>query len=476
MNERKLAIASDDDDKQIVNPITVERGLFDPAFSFGAGSLQASKAHTADLKKAMDGAFGGSIQMLPAVTPDVYLHGFIGYGRLQALSQDAVVRLMIGTRTDEMTRRWISFKDVEPETAQRFEDFIKDHAIKETVQRAVSTCGFMGGAYIFVDTDTEDTAEPLNWSAHSTEFGRLSFRVIDPIFVAPQAFNANDPLRADFYKPSVFLVMGKPVHRSRLIRIVENEPIDILKPNYNFLGIPHAQLLEDYVQDFRDNRESVNRLLKKFSASFLKMDIKNWLYAGGARSQVEKRIENFIRWRNNDGVAVIDKDSEDFAQVNTPLSGLDALLSQSLQFAVAVNRTNVVKTLGLSPAGFNTGESDIKVHNDLISALQEKVLRRPLDRILQAIAMHLGLDAPSFDFCPLNEEDQRTLADTEKVLADTLAVYLDRGVMSPDEARDVVQNTEYSTIANSLQGGAPEGIEPEDDPFSALNGGENAKP
>ena len=458
--------------------VTDSRTYWKPCQTLGAGAEHAAE-HTAKLTALMDSAVG-SLQFLPQMTEPV-IRTFAGYGRLQALSQDAIIRMMILTRTDEMLRRWIEIKDDDADRVQQITDWIEQHQVRATLQKAVATMGFFGGAYLFVDTgETKNRHDPLNWSDKSGELkpgNDLGFRVIHPLFTTPQTFNAVDPLAADFYKPSVFLVMGKPVHRSRLIRFCENEVAEILKPSYNFLGIPQAQLLEDYVNDFRSNREAVNRLLKKFSSSFLKTNLKNFLYSRGSRAEVDRRIEHFVRWRNNDGVSLIDKDTEDFAQTNTPISGLDALLSQSLQFIVAVNRTNVVKTLGISPAGFNTGDSDIKVHNDLIAALQEKVLREPITQVLKAICLHLFGDAkaPSFSFRPLNEEDARAVADTEKVRADTRAVYLDHGVISPDEARMALAQDEGSSLSDIAAEGDAPGMEGSDDPFAALLGETNGE-
>jgi phage-related protein (TIGR01555 family) len=467
MNTKKLNIAQGEDETRVVQAID-RTACFAPPFTMGAGDRAKSEAHTAKLRAAFDAAIGG-LQVIPSLLgSDFVERGFIGYGRLQQLSQDAVMRLMIQTRTDEMVRRWITIKCEDTERGERLDREIERLGIRAKLQQAVMLMGFMGGAYLYVDTGTEKPEEPLDWSAHSAEFGEgVTFRVVDPFFTAPQAFNATNPLAEDFYKPSVILVMGKPVLRSRLIRLVENEPVQMLLPSYNFLGIPQAQLLEDYVRDFRDNREAANRLLKKFSSSTLKMNLSQWLYSSGARSQVERRIANFIRWRNNDGVAVLDKDSEDFAQINTPLAGVDALLSQSLQFVVAVNRTNVVKTLGLSPAGFNTGDSDIKTHNDLIAGLQEKVLREPIQRILQALTLAIWGDAEpvAFDFNALNEDDERTVAETQKIRADVIAVYADRGIITPEEGREAVRQMEQGDLAGVITGDLP------DDPASA--GGEN---
>ncbi len=443
-------------------------------------AVTLSGANQDRLCAAMDAAIGttGGIDIIPE-SQAFALHAFMGYGALQSLSQDSMIRLLIFTRTTEMLRKWIQFKDADSEKIEEVEKYIAETHLRDTLQNAVNTMGFMGGAYIFIDTGAPKEAliNPLDLSDKSGELkkgARLKFRGIDPIFTSPQSFNALNPLDDDFYKPSVFMVQGVPVHRSRLIRLVENEVADILKPSYNFLGLPQAQILDDYVKDFRKNRESANRLLSKFSCNFIKTNLSDWLYNRGSRSAVATRIKNFVRFRNNDGVAVLDKESEDFFQANTPLSGVDALVSQSLQFCVAINRTNVVKTLGLSPAGFNTGDSDIKVHNDMISSLQEQVLRKPLEAIFRCIQLHLFGKAVdlAFDFCPLNEEDERTIADTQKVKADTAAVYLANGVVSEDEVRDALRNDEDSPFSG-LEGDAPEAL---DIPFAGVSNEEGQNP
>ena len=441
--------------------------------AYAADALRpARKKHFEELTAAFDASVGG-VQFLASGNVPVFRR-FAGYARLQQLSQDAMIRLMVLTRTGEMLRKWIEFKGLDPEKAKKFEEFVNASRLRSTLQKAVSLMGFFGGSYIFIDTGapTEKLKDPLSFAAESAEFKTLRFRVIDPVFTTPAAFNATKPLDADFYKPQTFLVMGVPVHRSRLVRFVENEiDSDVLKPSYNFLGLPQAQLLEDYVNDFRANREAVNRMLKKYSSSFLKANLKSLLYGGvrGALSQVENRIKTFVRWRNNDGVSIIDKETEDFSQVNTPITGLDALLSQSLQFCVAVNRTNVVKTLGLSPAGFNTGDSDIKTHNDLIGGLQEQVLREPLSILFRAINLHLYGDAAPVDFTfkPLNEQDERSVAETEKIKIDGYTAMIDTGVISPEEARRAISQAGPSALASILSETTAPGA---DDPFSDLTG------
>lgn len=448
-----------DGDSQIVEPLPEQfklRDMIKPARTLGANT-----DHWKELDGALDSAFSGTI--MPSFEFSL-LSGFttfVGYGVLQQLSQDALIRLCIQTRTDEMLRSWIDIRCDDEKRKQALEKAIVDYRIKETLSQTLTLMGLMGGAYIYIDTGTEKPVDILNKTSKSAEIKpdrKLGFRVIDPIFTTPQAFNAVNPLADDFYKPSVFFVQNQPVHRSRLIRFVENEVPDLLKPSYNFLGIPQSQLLSDYVTHFRKNREQVNRLLQKFSTSIVKGDLKQQLYNGKSQKVLSDRVKMFAKYRNNDGVALLDKETEDFVQVNTPLPGVTDIVRQSLEFVVSVNQSGVVKTLGYSPAGFSaTGESDIKLQADLIATRQEKILREPIAEILKLLQLKLfGEIDPelTFDFNPLDEDDERTTAEVEKLKADTSAIYLDRGVISEDEVRGALATDDQSPYGD-LQGEAP---------------------
>lgn len=151
------------------------------------------------------------------------------------------------------------------------------------------------------------------------------------------------------------------------------------------------------------------------------------------------------RFRNNDGVLALDKESEDLAQINTPLSGVRDLVQQSLELLAALNRTPAVKLLGISPSGFNaTGESDIRNYYDHISSRQEKTLRGPLEQTFRALAIRLFGQpdrAPLFDFAPLSDADEAALAAARKQRASSLAELVSAGILSPAEARRCLRDT-----------------------------------
>ncbi|MGL4207941.1 MAG: anti-CBASS protein Acb1 family protein, partial [Candidatus Adiutrix sp.] len=148
--------------------------------------------------------------------------------------------------------------------------------------------------------------------------------------------------------------------------------------------------------------------------------------SGGGAEDLDARTNYFVQKRNNDGLFVIDKESEDLIKLETPLGGVTNIVRQSLEFVAAINRTPAVKLLGISPSGFNaTGDSDLRNYYDHVSAQQEKELRKGLGQALDVLQLNLlgriTTDL-SFIFNPLCEEDHLNKAKIQKIYAEIEAL------------------------------------------------------
>lgn len=413
-----------------------------------------SKEEYKEMNMAFDSA-GGFNTIYESLTQHAYdlgqypITSFVGYGVLQQIAQQGLIRACIQTVSDDLSRKWIKIDGCDdPEKLEIIENELKKLHIKDLFHKAVTTTGYMGGAFIFIDTGEDDLTLPLainDLSAELKDGAKVKFVVVDPVNVSPIEYNCIDPLRDDYMQPRMWQVLGKRVHASRLLPFVENQPPMLLKPNYNFLGIPQAQILWDYVMHFNQTRASTARLLEKISLLVVQTDMDAVLSDEHGIELFDAKMEFLERYRNNDSVFVCDKESEGVMNVQTTIAGCTDVVRQSLELIACINRTPAVKLLGISPSGFNaTGESDLKNYYDYIASKQE-LYREQIQTIINVIQLvEFGNIDPAitFKFEPLNEENKASQAMTAQTKIGALTQLVDRQAMSAEELRTAVREDE----------------------------------
>jgi phage-related protein (TIGR01555 family) len=434
--------------------------------------------------------------------------GFPGYAYLAELSQRSEYRSPSETIASEMTREFIALvvkgtgrrKNKPKDKAKQQDDDLgfdapagtdapvegddgKDSKLEEKitlltealeefkVREALNKCaeldGLFGRAQIFIDLDygSRDRDEmrqlPLVIDKETIKKGMLkALTVVEPIWTTPFTYNASDPTAPDFYKPKAWFVLGKRTHASRLLTFIMREVPDILKPAYNFGGLSMTQLMESYVFRWLRTSNSISDLIHNFSVMALSTDM-TAILAGKADKPggLLDRAKLFVATRDNQGLTLLDKDKEELNAVNVPLSGLEGLQAQSQEQMAGPSHIPLVKLLGITPTGLNaSSEGEIKVFYDFVRACQQKFFGEHLNTILQILQLHLFGeidDAIGFEFKSLSSPTVKELAEIRKADADTAAVYIDKGVISPDEVREKVNNDPDSGFDN-LTGDAPE--------------------
>lgn len=481
MKKRKKMKFRIDEDLLYANPAHTASPLT-PLTPYKPATIHAETLVGEDIRLALDSCLPSAVRSM--IEYDQEGSKFLGYPFLQVLSQNPLISAGVETIADEMTKKFIKLVHTGDDLAcgvgseiavedklKMLEAELKKFKISSLFRRCAEKTGYYGGCLAYIDTGCIDDPELLKSPLYfdRTIIKKVSlkhFTIIDPVNVSPGFYNASDPLRSDYFKPQTWFVMGKEVHTSRFLYFAGKEAPLLLKPAYNFFGVSQAQLAFEYVENFQKNRDSGSELLNKFSVSVFKTNMQNAMYSGET-AELEKRIQYFVHKRHNDGVFVLDKDDEDFIKSDTSLGGVTDIIRQSLELIASVFRIPAVKYLGISPSGFNaTGESDLKNFYSLIESLQEKQFADNLETVLKLLQLnkfgeidpHIG-----FEFIPLDEEDDKIKAETEKMQADTLAVYLDRNVISAEEARK---------IGASDKEGILKGIDPDSTEFMDDSEGE----
>ena len=407
---------------------------------------------------------------------------FVGYGMLSNISQEALIRAGVETVADEMTRKFIRWtyhtddgkENKEDELADMDEQTIR-YKLKERFNEALLKDGYFGGCLIYIDVgdlDDEEKEEPLVLSSKTFKKGSLrGFKVIEPVNIYPGWYNTNDPTDEYYFKPKYWYILGKKYHESRFLYIAGNEAPLLLKPTYNFFGIPQAQLALDYVAHFVANREAAQELLNKFSLTCWKTNMTQALKGLSCKDLVS-RVKMFNKMKNNNGTMVLDKDTEDMVQINTPLAGVRDIVEMSLNLLTAVWRIPKIKYIGEGEGGLNASSKEqMRSFYDYILSQQEKILTNPMEKVCKIFQLNAGKEineAISFEFPSLVEMDDKEKADLNKEQADRDAIYLNSGVLSQEEVRkrlSLDKNSEYSMID------VDDVPEPQPEPLEEVDGG-----
>lgn len=390
--------------------------------------------------------------------------GFPGYQYLAELAQRSEYRSPSETTATEMTREWGQFtggsESKRKELTQAFEDF----GVRENFRLMGINDGFFGRAQLYVVMKGQDTDQrrklPLLVDEKTITKGSLKgFKSIEPVWTTPYSFNSIDPTKPDFYRPDWWYVMGKQTHATRLLTFIGRPVPDILKPSYNFSGLSLSQMIEPYVQRWLKTVDSVNRLLSNFSTSGIATNMQATLTGGGNGEDVMKRAALFNLMRDSRGLLLLDKNSEEFFQFNTPLSGLAELQAQAQEHMAAPTHIPLVKLTGITPSGLNaSSDGEIKVWYDFVGAEQENQYTPNLMVIARMLQLHLWgkIDETiKWEWTPLDSPTDKEESEMRKADAERDGAYVDRGVLSADEVRERLRSDPKSGYTG-IKGDAPD--------------------
>lgn len=282
---------------------------------------------------------------------------------------------------------------------------------------------------------------------------------IDPQWIFPllDSVGASDPSSPEFYEPTFWVAGGVTYHRSHLVIFKTEEPADILKPSYLFSGIPLTQRIAERVYAAERTANEAPLLAMSKRTTVLKVDLAK---AKMKLSAFLGRIQQWVNYRDNYQVKVIGN-SEDMTQTDTSLADLDVVIMTQYQLVAAIARVPATKLLGTSPKGFNaTGEHEMKSYHEYLESIQSTWFDRFLERhyLLVSLSCLDGIEI-THTWEPVDSVGAEVAANIQKIKAETAAIYLDQGVISPDEDRSRLRmdkESDYNLPEDVVAPGVPE--------------------
>ncbi len=301
-----------------------------------------------------------------------------------------------------------------------------------------------GGAFLYINTDDTDLNLPLYLNERTASTNKITgLTVIEPWQAAPVQVNSFNPLKENYMEPELWWVLGasSTVHKTRLIPVVFYSVPDLIKPLYNYLGLPLSFYMKNYVSNADTVRQSISDLVLRFRTKIIKTTAQKI-----ADPQTQARVKYMNATSNNLATLLLAKD-EEWIETVTSLSGMDNLLSQMYELMTASTRgIPVTKLLGLSPRGFNaTGEYDENNFYDVIDGYSQTVVVPVMERLAEYILCFKAgiLSEPKYEFNPRKQIRPKEQAEINNLKADYISKLIMSGVIAGRDAIKAISEDNF---------------------------------
>ncbi len=307
---------------------------------------------------------------------------------------------IIDMPSEDMTRGWYklttAMDDRDLRDLRRLE---ARHSVRQEITNAIRWARLYGGAIavMVVRGGAEDLSLPLDPDA----LGPGCFRgllVLDRAQgISPSAELVSDLDDPDFGEPEYYgveLEAGEPrhvrIHHSRVLKFTGRELPRLEAIAENYWGASELEHIWDELQKRSVTSASIAQLLFQANITTLKMSDFGTVLVEGTPEQKRKLLaamEEENRLRTSFGIQVLSGDD----QLEThpySFTGLSDIYEAFMMDMAGAAEIPATKLFGRSPQGFSaSGESDLKNYAEMISGLQERMLRPALEKLLPVMAI-----------------------------------------------------------------------------------------
>lgn len=367
----------------------------------------------------------------------------LSYQECANLATDSMISKAIDVITREIFKSGGKWTDAHLDI-ENFEMILNSLNFYDKVRLAVQRALEYGGAFIYINTDDTNLSLPLYLNEKTVGMNKITgLTVIEPWQAAPVQVNSFNPLKDNYMEPDLWWVLGASttVHKTRLIPVVFYSVPDLIKPLYNYLGLPLSFYMKNYVSNADTVRQSISDLILRFRTKIIKTTAQKI-----ADPQTKARVKYMNATSNNLATLLLAKD-EEWIETVTSLTGMDNLLSQMYELMTASTRgIPVTKLLGLSPRGFNaTGEYDENNFYDVIDGYAKSTVIPLMEGLAEYILCFKAgiLSEPKYEFNPRKQIRPKEQAEINNLKADYISKLIMSGVVTGKDAIKAISEDNF---------------------------------
>lgn len=365
--------------------------------------------------------------------------------------------VVVDSVADDMTRAGVEHRGaIDPDDIQKIDETAVNLGVWNAINDTIKWSRLYGGAIAVILIDGQDPESPLRLKTiRKGQFcGLLS---LDRWMVEPSLTDLVTDYGPSLGLPKFYRVTGQApalsgvkIHHSRCLRLEGIKLPYWQKIMENLWGLSVIERLYDRMIAFDSATTGAAQLVYKSYLRTLKVkDMRELVAAGGdALNGLTRYVDMMRRFQGIEGMTVIDADDDFTVDGHSAFGGLSDALAQFGQQLSGASGIPLVRLFGQSPAGFSTGDTDLRNYYDTIKQQQEKDLRVPLTKIYRCIAASEGINIPDGYRIEFNSLWQ--LTDSEKATiagqdVDTIVKAEESGLIDRPTALKELRQSSHST-------------------------------
>lgn len=372
---------------------------------------------------------------------------FIGHQLCAVMAQQWLVNRACKIPPEDATRNGWKITGVDPEKVQQLEKIDRKRGIKSKVQEYARFNRVFGIRIAIFCVDSDDPQyyeKPFNIDGVK-EGSYRGISQVDPYWCAPEleGVDVTDPSSENFYEPTYWRIANKRYHRSHLVIIRYSDVADVLKPTYQFGGLPLPQLIWERVYGAERSANEGPQLLMSKRMNVINTDLDeamvdpdNYL----AKQQLAAES------RDNFGFMNLGTDDV-YSQHETSLGDVDSVIMTEYQLVASVAEMPATKLLGTSPKGFNpTGDFEMSAYRETLAGIQEHSCTPFLNRHYQLLTKSEFGESLDIEVVwnPLDEPTELEQSEIGLNKAQTGQIWQDLGVVSQQMNQQKLKDDESS--------------------------------
>lgn len=176
------------------------------------------------------------------------------------------------------------------------------------------------------------------------------------------------------------------------------------------------------------------------------------MVAEGNETTIQQRLQLLEASRTIARALLIDMDDEAIERTTIDMGGYPQIISLFIQRMCAAAQMPQMILFGQSPSGLAaSGDSEMRWYYDRVKNQQETKLAPAIRKINSIVLPSLGITGEyELKFNPLWNTSDKEDAEYDKMRAETIGAYLDRGVIAPEEITTQVADELGLTIDETL--------------------------